>query len=191
MIIDPLKKVLSNTGWILLSLLVALILHDGGLLLYGGVSFKDLQHSYQDKLPRKTYVDQVPQSFYQPDSTKSGVAALGYLFSLYGDLVQESDLEYKWTRSGFRYSVEDLVNISKKRGYQLELMALSYEDFKDLQRPVIPILNNKIFVVLNEVDTDVRLFDPRLGALVTTSKEDFMKHWLGQVLVLRPFVGGE
>ena len=80
------------------------------------------------------------------------------------------------------YTFYDLMNIAKSYGFGLSAYIMPVEDFKDIPRGTLVMLNESHLVYLKRVGKrHVTYLDPNIGK-VRVKHSEFMRSWTGQVL---------
>ncbi|TXS89024.1 cysteine peptidase family C39 domain-containing protein [Parahaliea aestuarii] len=188
-------RFIYNTAIVLVmsvvTLLFAMTLHTVSLLVATPFSFSDVLKDVEARIQRPTYQDSIAQKFRSGSVIGTGRTALAYTLARFGESVDLDDVGIGLHPPAGRDTLapRQITRAGRVLGYQVALE----ESFRSNELPVIGLhpaiaeMVGGLYVVLHQIsENSVTLFDPRIGRVITISRNDFQSQWNGIVIRLIP-----
>lgn len=170
---------------LVIALLLATGTHYAALTLRTSLTLTNIKDDLVRRASTKGPTDSVASQFRSATGT-SGVAALAYLVTRFGDIVFEKDLFLSPSERSRKVDARLLLSLASRLGYHLESKEFQYDDLpKDNMQPVIAIMHDSLFVVVHTAGDTITFYDPSVGQFVNTHEQIFTSRWTGKILRLR------
>ncbi|MGF1484928.1 MAG: RHS repeat-associated core domain-containing protein [Opitutales bacterium] len=123
---------------------------------------------------------------HQASLRNCGGAAIAHVFRMRGDLETATGLSEMAAFGDYGFTLEELEALANASGLKADSVRVSPEKFETLSFPFIAHYKDEHFVTVEGFDQDgnVKVFDSRVGRVVSMSRDSFLAQWSGLGLLL-------
>jgi len=123
-------------------------------------------------------------SYLQQTVYSCGPAALALACQILGIKTNEKELTRLAGTEKRRSSMLELAKAAKAKGLRVCGLFLTFDDLRQIKKPVIAFVSNNHFVVVHKIKKDKILITDPIWGKVLLNEKTFFKLWKGYVLAL-------
>lgn len=115
----------------------------------------------------------------------TGIACFAIMARFLGVPVDPAQLRHEFLQSGEQFGVAEILRASKQLGLKAKAITIDWSRLQKVALPTIAAHEDGHFFVVGRITEDrILIQDPRHGRPEAIPKDDFLKNWSGQLILM-------